>query len=474
MKRSRIIATLTIIPFFAAHTLAQYKADQDIATLTFAMTKHFTVTIPEGGPQQTDLTSLAHEDYARNNDAYRTAFPYDPQDEYYDPIDEILYGEYDPIEDQNDFDPYDGYGNEDFYDVVDDPYDNYGNGNGNHKEPQGKSTSVDTKTKVPLTPKVGYSTIAPVTKSSAASPSASSSASSSASKSSSGQVISCKTDGQVALTYSEGPSDVTGKIAHQLSDVDARASFFVNATWLTLPQYATVTENLYKAGHLIGMAYRVKNDNPDALTDAELRNDIVKNAQTIQNIIGVAPKYVRLHYTKVKNARTEKMLANLGFVTVGYNLDSRDYVQGVESGSEFVKGIYTKAFEEFKGKYGSKGSFISIHYDGPLSNSVEAIGDVVSVIEQGGYTMVRLDGCLNDPMPYKKNADGREYTYDKFSYKQPNYHQGQRLVATEPLATVGGEESKQPVEFMENMSDMNKASFFSTLLAAALLITYFF
>lgn len=172
---------------------------------------------------------------------------------------------------------------------------------------------------------------------------------------------------------------------------------------LTLPQYATVTENLYKAGHLIGMAYRVKNDNPDALTDAELRNDIVKNAQTIQNIIGVAPKYVRLHYTKVKNARTEKMLANLGFVTVGYNLDSRDYVQGVESGSEFVKGIYTKAFEEFKGKYGSKGSFISIHYDGPLSNSVEAIGDVVSVIEQGGYTMVRLDGCLNDPMPYKKS-----------------------------------------------------------------------
>ncbi|CEJ05075.1 hypothetical protein RMCBS344292_19023 [Rhizopus microsporus] len=432
------------------------------------MTKHFTVTIPEGGAKPTDLTSLIHEDYARNNDAYKTAFPYDPQDEYYGPIDEMPYDGYDPIEDQNDFDSYDGYGNDDFYDDVDDPNDYYGNDN--RKDPREKPPADDAKTKVPLTPKVGYSTIAPVTKSAATS----ASASGSVSKSFSGQTISCKTDGQIALTFSEGPSDVTGKIARQLSNVDARASFFVNATWLTLPQYASVTENLYKAGHFIGMAYRVKNDNSEALTDAELRHDIIKNAQTIQNIIGVAPKYVRLHYTKVRDVRTEKMLANLGFVTVGYNLDSQDYVQGVESGSEFVKGIYAKTFEEFKGKYGSKGSFISIHYDGPLSNSVEAIGDVVSTIEQGGYTMVRLDGCLSDPKPYKKNADGREYTYDKFSYKQPNYHQGQQLVATEPLATIDGEESNQPIEFMENMADMNKASLFSTLLAAALLITYFF
>ncbi|KAG1223272.1 hypothetical protein G6F68_020391 [Rhizopus microsporus] len=45
------------------------------------------------------------------------------------------------------------------------------------------------------------------------------------------QVTECMTQGQIALTYSEGPSDVTAKIARQLNNADARASFFINSTW---------------------------------------------------------------------------------------------------------------------------------------------------------------------------------------------------------------------------------------------------
>lgn len=171
---------------------------------------------------------------------------------------------------------------------------------------------------------------------------------------------------------------------------------------LGMQQYALVTENLYKDGHLIGMAYRVKNDNSKDMTNEDLKHDIIKNARVIENLIGVAPKYVRLHYTKEKDIRLEKTLAELGFVTVGYNLDSQDYLKKNTTGPDSVPDIYSKTLKNFKEKYNEKGSFISIHYDGPHSSSLDSIGHIVNTIEGEGYMMVRLDGCMNDEKPYKK------------------------------------------------------------------------
>lgn len=64
------------------------------------------------------------------------------------------------------------------------------------------------------------------------------------------QVVACRTDGQVAITYvsyvyvsrhdctltsyihqSEGPSDATARIARQLNNAQVRANFFVNTKW---------------------------------------------------------------------------------------------------------------------------------------------------------------------------------------------------------------------------------------------------
>ncbi|KAL0565886.1 hypothetical protein ABG067_009606, partial [Albugo candida] len=73
-----------------------------------------------------------------------------------------------------------------------------------------------------------------------------------------------------------------------------------------------VAQNIYNAGHFIGMTYRVKNDDPEALTDEQIRDDIISNAHTIESIINVAPKYVRLHYTETKDIRTEGILQDLG------------------------------------------------------------------------------------------------------------------------------------------------------------------
>lgn len=256
------------------------------------------------------------------------------------------------------------------------------------------------------------------------------------------QVTGCKTQGQIALTYSEGPSDVTAKIVRQLTKAEARANFFVNATWLYTQQYAMVVQNIYNAGHFIGMTYRVPNDDPASISDDELRRDIINNAHTIESLINVSPKYVRLHYTEVKDVRTEGILQELGFVIVGYNLDSQDYFKKDPTGPGSINQIYEDTFVKYKDTYDAKGSFISVQYDLPYTGSLAAIPHVINTIDKEGYTMVRLDGCLNDATPYKKSANGTEYVGDKFSFSQSAYHQGQKAVAIETAAEAAEADEK--------------------------------
>ncbi|KAG2172580.1 hypothetical protein INT44_002595, partial [Umbelopsis vinacea] len=230
----------------------------------------------------------------------------------------------------------------------------------------------------------------------------------------------CGTQGQIAVTYSEGPSDATARIVKQLNAANAKATFFVNATWLYSQQYAMVVQNTYNSGHFIGMTYRVKNDDSSLLSEDEIRNDIINDARVIQSLINVAPKYVRLHYTNVEDTKTENILKELGMVLVGYNLDSQDY-----SKSAKIQDVYKTAFQRQKETYDAKGSFISIQYDIPDTSSLESISYILNTINDEGYTMVRMDGCLNDDKPYRKDAASPEYVSDKFTFNTTGYKEGQ-------------------------------------------------
>ncbi|KAI7902655.1 uncharacterized protein BX663DRAFT_486464 [Cokeromyces recurvatus] len=280
----------------------------------------------------------------------------------------------------------------------------------------------------------------------------------------------CKTQGQVAVTYGEGPSDATAKIVRQLNQADARANFFVNATWLSMQQYALVVQNTYNAGHFIGMMYRVPGDDSNQLTDEELRQDILNNAYAIETVIQVAPKYVRLHYTEKRDSRTEDILNKLGFVLVGYNLDSQDYnKKDVKTGAGSIQDVYSQTFKKYKDTYDSKGSFIAVQYDLPYTGSLDAVPYIVNTIAEEGYTMVRLDGCLKDPIPYKKSANSTmEYVSDKFSFKQAGYHQGQKpIVLSTTINIPKDDDVKMIAQNIENRAYTSTISLLHVTLIAA-------
>lgn len=185
-----------------------------------------------------------------------------------------------------------------------------------------------------------------------------------------------------------------------------------------------VLQNVYNAGHLIGMTYRLPNEDPEAMSNEEIKADIINSARMIETLIQVSPKYVRLHFSAQSDGRTEQILRDLGFIIVGYNLDGKDYIHKTP---DLIAQEYERTFREYRETHDSKGSFIAIQYDIPETMSMEAVPNVIKEIQAQGYTAVRMDGCLNDARPYKASAASLEYVADKFSFGSAGYKSGQKV-----------------------------------------------
>ncbi|ORZ21874.1 hypothetical protein BCR41DRAFT_284358, partial [Lobosporangium transversale] len=215
-------------------------------------------------------------------------------------------------------------------------------------------------------------------------------------------VTKCETPGQIALTFSEGPSEATTQMLEILKEAKARVTFFTNATWLDYMQYAGVARRAYNDGHLIGMTYRVPNDSSKDMTDAELRADIAKHATKIHELIGKYPKYVRLHETGAKDRKLESTLRDMGYTLVGFNLDEADYKFNTREQASQIAAIYESTFKKQADAYGRKASYVVVGYDIPASGAAAALPEIISTVIRNEYDMVRLDGCTNDKQPYKK------------------------------------------------------------------------
>lgn len=221
-----------------------------------------------------------------------------------------------------------------------------------------------------------------------------------------------------------------------------------------------ILQRAYNDGHFIGMTYRAPGDSSEGLTDEQIKTDVTNTAKIIETLIGVAPKYVRLHYSQPEDIRLENIIRNMGYTLVAYNLDTMDY--NYKNNPEGISDLYKEIFAKQIDTYDSKGSFISVQYDIPDTGSWQAIYDVVRTINEAGYTMVRLDGCLNDKQPYKEHAGSMKFVSDKHSLGQADYKSGQvtpeKPANTSSASTGGGVSADAAAAAAEEEEAIKKAT----------------
>ncbi|KAG0074905.1 chitin deacetylase [Podila epicladia] len=242
-------------------------------------------------------------------------------------------------------------------------------------------------------------------------------------------LTSCQTAGQVALTYSEGPSEATMEMLQTLKEGQAKVTFFANATWLQYMQYAGVTRHAYLDGHLIGMTYRLPSDTSVGRTDEELKQDVARASRTIQDLIGVYPKYMKVHESNLKDARLLNLVKSMGYTLVGFNLDEYDYKYNTAETAGQIGEVFNAMFTKQNEAYGRKASYVVAGYDVPSTGAAAGLPKVINTISAHGYDMVRLDGCMNDKTPYKKDPIlNNGFVGDAKSFGAAEYKHGQAVV----------------------------------------------
>ncbi|KAG0332455.1 hypothetical protein BG000_009992, partial [Podila horticola] len=161
-----------------------------------------------------------------------------------------------------------------------------------------------------------------------------------------------------------------------------------------------------------------------------------------------------------------------------------DYKYNTAATSGQIAEIYNAIFSKQLDAYGRKASYVVAGYDVPSTGAASGLPKVVNMIQAHGYDMVRLDGCVNDKTPYKKDPImNNGYVSDAKSFGAVEYKHGQQAVKTVNMGGSGGSgaspqggsnDNKATGGEQKKSSSSHLAVALSTLAIVPLLCAYLF
>lgn len=200
----------------------------------------------------------------------------------------------------------------------------------------------------------------------------------------------CFREGEIALTFDQGPSYYTGILLNILKRENVQAAFHVTPDYLDNPVIMAYLRRASQDGHIIGLYVK----------ETEMQNEktamayIERMRNKLQPHINQKINFVRFAHPG-PSAGLLQQVRSSGFTVTSYNLDSIDY-----SFKGFTSEIaIDKVINSFRVILDSivapaKGSFVTIQRD-LLDFSVSATEKFIQYAKEKGYNFVRLDQCIS-------------------------------------------------------------------------------
>lgn len=176
-----------------------------------------------------------------------------------------------------------------------------------------------------------------------------------------------------------------------LQRLGVKVTFFVNGdnvANLSHPADAQKILRAFRAGHQIA-SHTYSHADLDQLDDAGIQEEMSRLDQQISRIIGRRPVYMRPPYGNA-NASTQRTLNMLGYKIVNWNLDTHDWEHPHDAQASLQ--VYRDALENGR----SSNSYISLQHDIQPATAMRMVEDAVQLVQQHGYTLMRIDECMQD------------------------------------------------------------------------------
>lgn len=199
---------------------------------------------------------------------------------------------------------------------------------------------------------------------------------------------------RVALTFDDGPDwRYTDRILDILKREKVRATFFLVGRMAK--QRPDLVLRMVREGHVVAN-HTWNHPNLTRLSQRQVKWEVERTNREISEITGRSPMLFRAPYGSL-NRNVERLIGKKGMVIVHWNVDTRDW--DGRSSARIIQTVRQNA---------GPGSVILQHTAGrDLSNTVEALPQIIKDLKKRGYTIVTVPELLGIPA-YKEEAGRRE------------------------------------------------------------------
>ncbi|KAI9358916.1 hypothetical protein DFJ73DRAFT_818378 [Zopfochytrium polystomum] len=204
-----------------------------------------------------------------------------------------------------------------------------------------------------------------------------------------------------AITYDDGPKDLTQQYLSLLANNSAKGTFFVlGSNVVNKAQWANNLQLMYNAGHQIGLHTwthrRLTNE-----TTEQIIAEFIWNALAVKQVIGKVPRYMRPPYGDTDD-RLRAILDAFGFKQVIWNVITNDTaIQTGDTGSWKISDAVKLINNTIK--YGnqatglvflpSTGGYISLEHE--LTNEEFSVAtQVMGLVKNNSYQFATVAKCI--------------------------------------------------------------------------------
>ncbi|MFP7252701.1 polysaccharide deacetylase family protein [Terribacillus goriensis] len=184
---------------------------------------------------------------------------------------------------------------------------------------------------------------------------------------------------QVALlTFDDAPDKHALEIAESLKEADAPAIFFVNGHFLTTAEQKETLKKIHDMGFAIGN-HTYSHANLNDLTDEEVKEEILKVNEEVEEIIGEKPEFFRAPFGE--NTDYSRQLAEDEGMTVmnwTYGYDWESQYQDSDALADIM--VNTELL--------GNGANLLMH---DREWTAQAVPDIVTGLKDKGYKLVEPD-----------------------------------------------------------------------------------
>lgn len=182
---------------------------------------------------------------------------------------------------------------------------------------------------------------------------------------------------KIALTFDDGPVDITGGTAYLLDGLAKRnikVTFFVTGS--RVAQNPDLTRRMYEEGHLLGN-HSYNHVNLTQVTEEIMKKEIDDTNKIIKSHTGKEVAYMRPPY----GAWNDRVEGYTDMIPVMWTLDPRDWES--RNTQDIIEKVVTNVKEN---------AIILLH-DG-YKSSADAAFEIIDILLERGYTFVTVDELL--------------------------------------------------------------------------------